>query len=746
MPKIRKKTTKKKPTVYVASCGSGLEPLVAEEIASYGGHEVTLTPGAVSWTGPIQTAYKACLHSRFSSRILLELSRFQAPDTDTLYDEIGHVMWDEHFSLKTTFAVYTTLVHARINHSQFASLRVKDAIVDQFQRRLGRRPDVDTYKPKIRFNLHIHDTRASISLDLSGESLHRRGYRSATGEAPLKETLAAALVKLSAIPDCIGPDDYLLDPMCGSGTLLIEAALMLNNSAPGLLRDNFGFHYWLKHRQDIWDKVVNEALEAEGSGSADSLPHIIGYDADPRAVAVARKNVIAAGMREIITIRHRPLARLNCPGRKGVLLTNPPYGERLSEKNVIKYLYRFLGRRFHDQFTGWQLAFFTGNPDLAEMTGTKWYGQHALYNGPIRCKLFLGNHTEKHKAPPLSRSLPEKAAILSDCPAPEFANRLFKNCSNLLPWAEDNDVECFRLYDRDMPEYNMAIDLYGHHVHVQEYAPPKTIDPHKAEERFSAAVQTLRLLLELPRSQLFIKTRKRQKGSDQYQKKENKKKQKKHPRKKNKGISYHEVCEGGYSFLVNFTDYLDTGLFLDHRITRSKIAELAQGKTFLNLFGYTGSATVYAAAGGATSTTTVDISARYLERAQMNLAINGHGGPLHTFVEADCMQWLRTSRSYYGCIFVDPPTFSNARHRKTSFAVNRDHKELLQFAMNRLAPNGTLIFSTNSRKFKFDMDLAASCLVQEITRQTIPFDFSASPPIHRCWLLRHKKEAASIKY
>lgn len=247
-------------------------------------------------------------------------------------------------------------------------------------------------------------------------------------------------------------------------------------------------------------------------------------------------------------------------------------------------------------------------------------------------------------------------------------------------------------------------------------------------------MQTIREVLDIPRSRIFIKTRKKQKGTEQYQKKEPQQK------KSNKAAPLYEVREGGCRFLVNFTDYLDTGLFIDHRITRSMIAKQAQGKTFLNLFGYTGSATVFAAHGGASATTTVDLSETYLNRARANLSLNGYGSILHQTVEADCMQWLKTERSRYGVIFVDPPTFSNARHLKQTFDIQTDHEKLLHLAMQRLSRTGVLFFSTNSKKFKLAETLTEEFEVKDITDQTMPFDFSRKASIHKCWMFTFHQE------
>ena len=736
----KRRRNTKEPYCFVATCAAGLENLVQEEIFSLGGIEPVTAPGAVTWqASSLKTAYLACLWSRFSSRILLRLTRFEAPTPDELYEEASKIDWSRHFNGDTSFAVSATLVKSspELNHSHYASLRIKDAVVDQFRRRTGERPDVDVRTPGIRLNLHVEETTATLSLDLSGESLHRRGYRTGAGEAPLKETLAAAIAYLSGVRVGMPSDTCLLDPMCGSATLLIEAALIVGDSAPGLLRDTFGFQHWLGHNEKMWEALVEAAVQREDQHADTPWPMIIGYDADPQVVAVARKNVTNAGLGDRITIKQRQLARLHPPTAEGVLLTNPPYGERLSEKEAVKYLYRALGRLYREKFSGWQLGFFTANPDFADMVGVRWQERHRLYNGPLKCRLLTtaspgpAEESDEGMRLSLQDTLQESDPAL---PAQDFANRLRKNCQRLFPWAEEHNITCFRIYDADIPEYNVAVDVYEQWVHVQEYEPPATVPSEKAEERFNQALQVIRQLLDVPHSQLFVKKRRKQRGNEQYQKRPDT------TGKTGKTGKLHEVREGGCRFLVNFTDYLDTGLFLDHRKTRAMLAELADGRTFLNLFAYTGSATVYAAKGGAVSTQTVDLSEKYLVRAQANLSLNGFGGALHQFSEADCLQWLRSCRDQYGLIFVDPPTFSNSRHKNIVFDVQQDHPELLRLAMNLLTWDGALIFSTNYRKFQLDAELEEEFVVKEITAQTLPEDFQEKGKIHRCWQFRHHND------
>ena len=724
MPKIRSRRKKKPQLHFVATCGAGLEKLVKEEIIALGGVDPKTTPGAVSWqAGNLNSAYRACLWSRFSSRILVQLATFEAADPETLYTEAGKIDWSSHFSGDTTFAVYCTLVKSELGHSHYASLKIKDAVVDQFRKRTGQRPDVDVRKPGIRINLHVEGIAATLALDLSGDSLHRRGYRAGAGEAPLKETLAAAIVHLAGIRQDMPVDSCLMDPMCGSGTLLIEAAMILGDSAPGLLREDFGFMYWNRHNQKLWDALKEKAIEREDARAEVPWPPIIGYDADPMVVATARKNIVNAGLKDRIVVKQRQLARLHPPAARGIMVSNPPYGERLSEKESVKYLYRCMGRIFKQQFSGWQLGFFTANPDLADMLGISWQERYRLYNGPIKCRLLTASAPDSNEEQPVPH-IRQLQKTDNDLPAVDFSNRLRKNCQSLLPWATENKISCFRVYDADMPEYNLAIDLYGQWVHVQEYAPPGTIDRDKAKKRFNDALQVIRTLLDVPHSNLFIKTKHNQRDKQE---------------KKRAGSGkLYEVLENNCRFLVNFTDFSDTGLFLNQRGIRHLLTRLCDGRTFCNLFAYTGSATVCAAMGGATSTVSVDIADRHLTRAKANLALNGFGGPLHTFRAQECMQWLKSGRTRYGVIYMDPPTSFTIKQKNLSFNLQEDHEQLLRLAMDRLTRDGVLLFASNSKKFNVATALADDFQIEEITRETVSRDFKESRNIHRCWRITHR--------
>ncbi len=698
---------------FVATCGAGLENLVAAEVKDFQGREITVGRGFVRWSGFLESGYRACLWSRFASRILLELAQFMPENEEDLYSRIREINWQEHLTNKTTFAVDCSLGSgAPFKHSKYTALKVKDGIADYFRSVSGTRPHVQVNRPGVRVNVHADSDRTRVSLDLSGESLHRRGYRLEKGEAPLKETLAAAIIALSGW-DGQSP---LFDPLCGSGTLLIEAAMILGDSAPGLGRSYFGMQGWRGHDAEIWARLVSEAVEREDAGHNRSWPELTGVDGSRLSVRQARLNIKNAGFDDKISISRKELFELSPPGDDGYLVCNPPYGERLSEKEVVKYLYRFIGNRLQESFHGWNIGLFTSNPDMADMTGLRWKEKHQLFNGPIACRLFVGS----------ADSRPVRNFQWAVCPPPpeketsDFANRLRKNLKKMVGWAEKEGVECFRVYDRDMAEYNVSIDLYNKWVHVQEYAAPSSINESLAAERFRIVLHGIREVLGAGRDRVFIKTRKRQKGRTQYQ------------GKKKKKAKLHEVREGACSFLVNFTDYLDTGLFLDHRPTRLRIGRESEGKRFLNLYGYTGSATVHAVLGGAVSSTTVDLSTTYLQWAQLNFSLNGIYPDRHRLVHSDCLQWLREDTDLYDLIFVDPPTFSNTRKKSRVFDVQKDHFLLLNLAMSRLRNTGLLIFSTNFRSFKMDDRLAEQYLCRNISKKSIPRDFDKSSHIHQC--------------
>lgn len=721
---------------YFATAAKGVASVLLTELEGLGARDVREAPAGVAFSGTLELAYRVCLWTRTANRILLPLAEFEAPDAAALYAGVQTVAWHEHLPSQATLAVDFTGTSRAISHTHFGALKVKDAIVDALRARTGQRPSIDPRQPGVRVHVHLDKERASISIDLSGSSLHERGYRTEAGAAPLKENLAAALLLRLKWPDIAAQGGPLLDPMCGSGTLLIEGALIAGDVAPGLQRDYFGFLGWGGHDALQWAALLAEANERSSAGRG-RIPVIIGSDRDLRVLKIAQANVQRAQLADRVRFIKRDVSAARPPSSMaGLVVVNSPYGERLGESGELELLYASLGRMLREHFAGWKAGVFTGSPALGKRMGLRARRKYALYNGPLPCELLCFDVEPEWFVIERPRVVQTDRAVDAHQPPAAlsaggemFANRLRKNLRSLSKWARNEGIDCYRLYDADMPEYAFAIDVYcgtRTWVHVQEYAPPASVDPYSAETRRQDVLSAVPAVLHIPAEDLFIKVRQRQKGGGQYEK------------QAGQG-ELREIAEGPCRFLVNFTDYLDTGLFLDHRITRRMLAAWAKGQRFLNLFGYTGSATVYAAYGGATATTHVDMSRTYLEWAQRNLTLNGFSGPHHEFIQADCVAWLATARNdslrrgRYGLIFVDPPTFSRSKRMEGTFDVQRDHVAMLHAASDLLSPDGRIVFSTNLRSFKLDQEGLAPLRIEDITAQTIPRDFARNSRIHQCF-------------
>jgi 23S rRNA (guanine2445-N2)-methyltransferase / 23S rRNA (guanine2069-N7)-methyltransferase len=716
---------------FFAVAPKGIEPLLVEELNALGAKEVKASRSGAVFQGDLETGYRACLWLRTANRVLLPIARFQAETPEALYDGVRTIRWIEQMEPDRSLAVDFSSSRSRIHHTRYGALKVKDAVVDQFRDEFGTRPSVDLSRPDIRLNVYLLKDEATVSLDLSGESLHKRGYREDAGPAPLKENLAAAILLRARWPEISERGGGLMDPMTGSGTLPIEAALMAGDVAPGLSREHFGFLNWKGHRPEIWEKLLDEARERRAAGFR-KLPSIVGYDADPKAVRSAVANLERAGLRGAVHIEKKELAVFvphpAMKGMPGLVVLNPPYGERLGEISELRSLYKAIGMRLKTHFSGWRASLFTGNAELGKGMGLRAEKKYSLYNGPLECNLLNFRiqpewfvETEHPRVRPPSA----KPRAPLDPGAEMFANRLRKNLKRLGKLFKKENVTCFRAYDQDLPEYAVAVDIYGKWVHVQEYKAPDTVDAEKAEARLSHVLTVIPEVLGVPEGNVFVKVRRRQRGKAQYL------------RHKNQGV-FHEVDEGDCRFLVNFTDYIDTGLFLDQRKTRGLIRDLAVGKRFLNLFSYTGTATVYAAKGGAESTTSVDASKVYLGWARRNLAMNGFDPGRHFFHQADVSIWLSHEDRSYDLIFVDPPTFSNSKRLPSVLDVQRDHVNLIRSAARVMEKDGIILFSSNYRKFKMDVDALDGFRMEDLSARTLPLDFQRRPGIHHCWKITKK--------
>jgi 23S rRNA (guanine2445-N2)-methyltransferase / 23S rRNA (guanine2069-N7)-methyltransferase len=718
---------------FVATVPRGFADLLAAEITALGGAHVREGTGGVTFEGPLATGYRVLLGSRLASRVLLQLAHARVTDAQQLYDFVRSIDWREHVDARGTLACGFSGRHPAIANTHFGALKVKDAIVDQLRETTRQRPSIDTQRPDLSVQAHAHRGEVALSIDLAGESLSRRGYRLQGGEAPLRENLAAGILVRAGWPAIAAAGGGFLDPMCGSGTFVIEAAWMAADIAPGLLRQWWGFTGWRGHDEKLWHEVVEEArarvrrLEASVRGS----------DRNRAAIATAQANARRAGIADQVRFEHCDIASLPPPeadGPAGLLCVNPPYGERIAGSEEAAGAHRAIGEALRGPFAHWHAAVLTGEPALGQLIGVEAARVHTVFNGPIECRLLrfaAGQRKARREARP--GVVIDDASIAQSPGARMFANRLKKNLARLGRQARREGVTCWRMYDADMPEYALAVDLYTgagpdegrRWLYVQEYAPPASIDPAAARRRREEALSVLPEVTGVPFEDIRLRTRRRQKDG-QYE------------RLREDG-EFHVVEEGGLKLRINLDSYLDTGLFLDHRTTRLKLGKMAAGKRFLNLFCYTGVATVHAAAGGAASSLSVDLSRTYLDWARANLELNGLATGAHQLLQADVLRWLQEQRPgpQWDLVFLDPPTFSNSARMQGVLDTQRDHARLIEGCMRILAPEGVLVFSTNARRFVLDDEIRSRFRISDISAATLPFDFAGNPRIHRAFEVRH---------
>lgn len=703
---------------WLSVCAKGIEPLLNQEISNLGGQVVRETHLGVIWKADINTAYKYCLYSRLSSRLLLELTESQVDNAEQLYDLAHKVDWQEHFSPKTTFRVDFYGQNKEIRNTQFGGQKVKDAIVDKFRKEMGVRPSVDKQAP-IRIEARLGKGICKLYLNFAGDSLHKRGYRLQPGEAPLKETLAAALLMRAGWPQMAEQGKALVDPMCGSGTLIVEAALMAAKIAPGCMRQNWCFEHWKGHERALWQQQLEDAREHRDESLQGLKNRFYGFDLSDEQLYAARQNIERAGLSEYVHLERRALSQFRISqhsiARGGLLIVNPPYGERLSDLPQLVPLFQQL-QTVCRKLPHWPLAIFTSNQDLCRSIQRPLVNQYNLLNGKIETKLMCFGASDRDEA---ALDMDAPAVV----PAQDFANRLQKNMKNLGKWARREDVHCYRLYDADLPEYAVAIDKYEDWLHVQEYAAPKSVDEAKAERRLLDVLAVLPSITDIHSEQIILKRRKKQVGKEQYE-------QQAREREK------ITVREGQANLLVNLKDYLDTGLFLDHRPMRLKFATLPKGTRFLNLFCYTSTASVHAALAGSI-TTNVDLSRTYLNWSKDNFRAANTDPQPHSFIQSDCRVWLKETKQKFDVIFMDPPSFSNSKKMEGVLDTQRDHQELIDDAMSSLEEGGVLYFSTNFRRFKLDESLGERYQIEDITNWSIPEDFKRRANIHQCFKIKH---------
>ena len=751
----------------IATAAFGLEAVVARELMGLGYQTQVVGPGHVLFSADESGICRANIRLRVADRVLVRLGTFEATDFGQLFDRTHALPWERWIGPDGAFPV-----NGRSRNSQLSSVPacqkiVKKAIVEKLRSAHGVETLPET-GPKYSVEVALAKDRATLSIDTTGPSLHKRGYRPLSGAAPLKETLAAAMVMLSFWR----PGRPLIDPFCGTGTIPIEAAMIGRNLAPGLHRP-FRAGAWPNIGPGVWKEAI---IEARDLALANLPERVVGTDLDGGALRQARFHAERAGVADDIHFEGKPFSRLSSKRQFGCVVTNPPYGRRMGREPDVEALYREMPDVLRRLRT-WSHYVLTSHSDLEQLVGRPADRRRKLFNGRIQCTYFQFHGPEpgsKRPADTKTRSVSEepldiktrsvseepldiKTRSVSEEPdrsladasgfdsrespdiepvaqafgglndktreqAQLFHNRLAKRARHLRRWPTRQGITCYRLYERDIPEIPLVVDRYEDCLHVTEYERPHDRSPGHHADWLDLMAKTASDTLDVRRGNIFVKRRQRQRGTRQHE--------------RVAGAGRTEIVrEGGLEFEVNLSDYVDTGLFLDHRIARSMVRSDAAGRRVLNLFGYTGAFTVYAAAGGAASTVTVDLSKTYLDWAERNMRLNGlDPGAEHRFVGDDAVDFLAHHRpgAHYDLAVVDPPTFSNSKKTERFWEVQRDHAALLARLIPLMAPGGVVYFSTNFRRFQPAWDASANVAIHEISKQTVPPDFR-NRRVHRCW-------------
>ena len=737
---------------FFATCPAGFEHLLASELRDMGIARIRPLKGQVAWEGALSDAYRACLWSRLASRIIAVLARGEAKDADQLYDTVSQVPWEDHLPEWATFAIDAHGTNDNLRNTQFVALRAKDALVDRMHARAGRQPIADVHSADLRVVVRISRTRAVVGIDLSGEPLFRRDdapRHEGRGQlSPLRPDYAAALLATGGWPEmCRKDSPVILLPYAGNGTLAVEAAGMAMAQAPGLLRHRWGFQGWACHDPGVWDELRDEALQSQAI--AHDLRLILSDTR--RGYEVANRHALRASGIEVEPEFREGLSDLQ--GSSPMLLACDLSWVGAQGLAVQTSVLARLG----------QAAASLPASSRAAVLALDGQSDRVLGAADETTRLYLGRDEaclRRYDAPTDQMahiSLPSSDEVPVLLPtSSQFAARLAKVWRQRRKWARREDVSCYRIYDADLPDYAVSIDLFegsqtpGRWLQIYEYAAPRGIDAELAQARLMDVMAIAPQVLDVRPQDTFVRVRTKARGGSQYAEEARQTPDVRPNRNRPGRVALppgaHLVDEGGLTFEVNFSTRLDCGIFLDHRDTRSMLREMAKqtkgSKRFLNLFAYTGTGTCYAADGGMRHTTTVDLSRPSLDWARRNMARNGFDGPEHEYVQADVIAWVseqRRTRNRWDLVFCDVPTFSNSsRMRKASFDVQRDHAELLIGVSRLLTRDGTCVFSCNLRNFRLDEEALSKAGVQaqDITSDTIPDDFSRNPRIHHCYLVR----------
>ncbi len=684
------------------------DDLVADEVQALGLEVKGRQLGWVTATGSLHDAYRMLLMTRVGDRVVWLLARGEAITVDQFRGLLRTINWNAHLHAAETIRVDITGKVSWLKNTRFAGQLVMDAIRDQATLAKRPRPEYDSEDPALRLAIRFGRGQVDIGINLNRAPLNQRGYRTVGGEAPLRETLAQVMLARLKIDQ--HPPSVIIDPCCGSGTILIEACMRLNQIAPQRQRLVNQLSRWTGLEMISWTDLVTTTRFNE----IQTPTRFLGFDINAEAVDRARANIERAGLSDRISVEVSDIESLS-PAIAQItnaeivwILANPPYGTRLGRNDDLVSLYRTLGNRCK-VFQNAQLGLVTSEKELIQALGLRADKKWEILAGGLRlniAKFRLGVSPQavdrQHETDPPKDILP-------------LLNRLSKNLKSRSKLLKNQNINCYRIYDSDLPEYNVVIDQFADYLHIQEYRPPKTIDPKKANHRRQLVRQWVPKHLGIPFRHVVYKERFRQSGNSQYERRAE--------------PLYIDVVENGMRFEVNLTSYTDVGLFLDHRPLRLELLESCRGQRVLNLFCYTGALSIAAAKGFARAVTSIDKSKTYLTWAHRNFEKNRLNPKHYQFIRANVLDWLQVDpQANFDLILLDPPTFSNTKSTGQTLDIQRDHRALIDACAHWLAPRGVIYFSNNFRNFTLDDAVSDGYSVEDITWQSIDVDFDRKPP------------------